>query len=247
MNETSAHEPGAGPLGAGLDLLEQWDPTWAAGVTKMASDPWRGGVLSRKLVELISLAINVACTNLNAEGTRRHVRGALDAGASRDEILFIFKCATAMAVHSCSLGAPILLEEAKAAGAQAKPAAPAATPAVDAMKAIGQWNAAWDPFLALDPAWTDAFMGVGAGIYGSGVMPTKGIELVSIAFDASFTHMYAPGTRRHIHNALKAGASIEEIFEVLKICASQGVQACNLGVPILDEELAARRSSEKRD
>ena len=115
------------------------------------------------------------------------------------------------------------------------------------MKAIGQWNAAWDPFLALDPAWTDAFMGVGAGIYGSGVMPTKEIELVSIAFDASFTHMYAPGTRRHIHNALKAGASIEEIFEVLKICASQGVQACNLGVPILDEELAARRSSEKRD
>ena len=131
MNETSAHEPGAGPLGPGLDLLEQWDPTWAAAVTKMASDPWRGGVLSRKLVELISLAINVACTNLNAEGTRRHVRGALDAGASRDEILFIFKCATAMAIHSCSLGSPILLEEAKAAGAQAKPAAPAATPAVD--------------------------------------------------------------------------------------------------------------------
>ena len=111
------------------------------------------------------------------------------------------------------------------------------------MKAIGQWNGAWDPFLALDPAWTDAFMGVGAGIYGSGVMPTKEIGgLVSIASDASFTHMYAPGTRRHIHNALKAGASIEEVFEVLKICASQGVQACNLGVPILDGELAARRS-----
>ena len=68
------------------------------------------------------------------------------------------------------------------------------------------------------------------------------VELLSIAFDASFTHMYAPGTRRHIQNALKAGASIEEVFEVLKICVAQGVQACNLGVPILEEELAARRS-----
>ena len=223
MNETSVHEPGAGHLGAGLDLLEQWDPTWAAGGHEDGERSLaRPGVLSRKLVELISLAINVACTNLNAEGTRRHVRGALDAGASRDEILFIFKCATAMAIHSCSLGAPILLEEAKAAGVAAKPAAPVATPAVDTMKAIGQWNAAWDPFLALDPAWTDAFMGAGAGIYGSGVMPTKEIELVSIAFDASFTHMYAPGTRRHIRNALKAGASIEEIFEVLKICVVAG-------------------------
>jgi len=85
-------------------------------------------------------------------------------------------------------------------------------------------------------------MAMGAGIYGSGVLPPKEVELLSIAFDASFTHMYAPGTRRHIQNALKAGASVEEIFEVLKICVAQGVEACNIGVPILEEELAAQRS-----
>jgi alkylhydroperoxidase/carboxymuconolactone decarboxylase family protein YurZ len=232
-----------GPFDASLDRLRAWDPAWAASVERMASDPRRSGVLSRKFVELVSLAINVACTNLNADGTRRHVRRALEAGASRDEILCVFKCATAMALHSCSLGAPILLEEAKAAGVAPQPAAAIATPAIDTMKAIGQWNAAWDGFVALDPAWTDAFMAVGAGIYRSGALPPKEIELLSIAFDASFTHMYAPGTRRHIQNALKAGASIAEIFEVLKICAAQGVQACNLGVPILEEELAKSGSA----
>ena len=225
---------------AALTKLEEWDPAWAAACKAMATNPWTSGVLSRKLVELVSLAINVACTSLNADGTRRHISGALDAGASRDEILFVFKCASVMAIHSSSLGAPILIEEAKAADVEPRPAPPVATPAVDRMKAIGQWNAAWDPFLALDPAWTDAFMATGAGIYGSGVLAPKEIELLSIAFDASFTHMYAPGTRRHIHNALKAGASIEEIFEVLKLCAAQGVQACNLGIPILEEELARR-------
>lgn len=50
--------------------------------------------------------------------------------------------------------------------------------------------------------------------------------------------MYAPGTRRHIRNALKAGATMQEIMEVLKLCVVQGVQALNLGVPILAEELA---------
>jgi len=55
--------------------------------------------------------------------------------------------------------------------------------------------------------------------------------------------MYAPGTRRHIRNALKAGATVEEIMEVLKLCVAQGVQACNLGVPILAEELARQRAS----
>ena len=85
-------------------------------------------------------------------------------------------------------------------------------------------------------------MAAGVEIYASGVMPPKDIELLSIAFDASYTHMYAPGTRRHIKGALKAGATMEEIMEVLKLCVAQGVQACNLGVPILAEEMAKPKS-----
>ena len=50
--------------------------------------------------------------------------------------------------------------------------------------------------------------------------------------------MYPPGTRRHIKAALKLGATMEEIMEVLKLCVIQGVQACNMGVSILAEELA---------
>ena len=226
-----------GPWDAVVEQLREWDPKWADTCVKMTTNPWTSGVLSPKLVELIAVGINAACTNLNPDGTRRHIRAALEAGATRDEILFVLKCASVMAIHSCSLGAPILLEEAKAAGKQPTLKPVAATPACDRMKAIGQWNIAWDPFFQLDPVWTDEFMATGAGIYGSGVMSAKDTELLSIAFDASYTHMYAPGTRRHIHNALQAGATMEEIMEVLKLCVVQGVQACNLGVPILAEEL----------
>jgi len=226
-----------GPWDSVVDQLREWDPKWADACVKMTINPWTSTVLSRKLVELIGVGINAACTNLNPDGTRRHIRAALEAGATREEILFVLKCASVMSIHSCSLGAPILLEEAKAAGKQPEPKPAAATPACDKMKAIGQWNTAWDPFFQLDPVWTDQFMATGAGIYGSGAMSVKETELLSIAFDASFTHMYAPGTRRHIHNALQAGATMEEIMEVLKVCVVQGVQACNLGVPILAEEL----------
>lgn len=221
-----------------LALLREWDLAWAETCNRMVTNPWRSGVLPCRLVELIGIALNAACTNLNADGTRRHIRGALQAGASKEEILLVLKCAAVMSIHSCSLGAPILLEEAKAAGVQPKPKDPADTPACDKMKSIGQWNTAWDPFYNLDPVWTDEFMSTGIGVYASGVLPAKEIELLSVAFDASYTHMYAPGTRRHIVNALKAGASMEEIMEVLKLCVVQGVQACNLAVPILAEELA---------
>ncbi|MDX2167685.1 MAG: gamma-carboxymuconolactone decarboxylase [Deltaproteobacteria bacterium] len=237
---TTATAAAHGPWEAALDVLRQWDPVWADACAKMSTNPWSSGVLSRKFVELVGVGLNAACTNLNPEGTRRHIRAALAAGASRAEIVFVLKCATVMSIHSCSLGAPILLAEAAAAGRQPAPKPAAATPACDRMRAIGQWNAAWDPFYQLDPVWTDEFMATGAGIYGSGVMSARETELLSIAFDASFTHMYAPGTQRHIHNALQAGATMEEIMEVLKLCVAQGVQACNLAVPILAEELARR-------
>ena len=89
---------------------------WVDQCVRMSKEPWNSGVLPRKDVELISLAVNAACTNLSAGGTRRHIRGALEAGASREEILMVLKIASLLAIHTCSLGAPILLEEAKAAG-----------------------------------------------------------------------------------------------------------------------------------
>lgn len=73
-------------------------------------------------------------------------------------------------------------------------------------------------------------MAMGGGIYKSGLMSPKEVELLSIALDASVTHMYAPGTRRHIQNALKAGATMEEIMEVLKLCVVQGVQTFNRSI-----------------
>jgi alkylhydroperoxidase/carboxymuconolactone decarboxylase family protein YurZ len=231
-----------GPLDEpAFEQLRAWDPAWANTCERMALNPWKHEVLPRKTVELIGVALSVACTNLNPEDTRRHIRAALDAGANRDEILMVLKMASLLSIHSCSLGAPILLEEAKAAGVSPKAKPRPATPLCDGLRAAGQWNEAWTPFLDLDPPWTEQFIAAGIPAYAGGVLSPKLAELLSIAFDASFTHMYAPGTRRHIKAALKLGATIEEIMEVLKLCVIQGVQACNLGVPILAEELARRQ------
>jgi len=220
-----------------LAMLREWDPVWVDQCLEMSTEPWTGGVLPPKDVELISIAVCAACTNLDDSGTRRHIRGALEAGASREEILMILKIASLLALHTCSLGAPILLEEAKAAGVKQGPAQKSATPVCDKMKSAGQWNTGWDAFFEIDAAWTEAIIAASLPVYTSGVLSPRLAELLSIAVDASITHMYAPGTRRHIQTALKLGVTIEEIMEVFKICVSLGMQACNLGIPILAEEL----------
>jgi hypothetical protein len=55
--------------------------------------------------------------------------------------------------------------------------------------------------------------------------------------------MYGPGVRRHIKAALKLGATVDEIMGVFKLCVSQGMQSCNMGVPVLAEELEAHRGA----
>ena len=238
-SNAAAPLPASASADEALKLLAAWDLDWAAAYQRMATNPWAAVVLPRKTVELICVGLNAACTTLDAPGTRRHIRAALAAGASRDELLTVLKMASLLAIHSCSLGAPLLMEEMLASGGKPRERAdPPVTPACDAMREMGQWNMAWDPFFDLDPVWTEAFMAAGVGIYKGGVLTAKDVELLSIAFDASVRHMYAPGTARHIKGALTAGATPEEVMEVLKVCVAFGAEALRLGVPILAEELA---------
>jgi len=230
-----------------MEKFAKWEPEWASKYLKMAANPWKNRILPLKLVELISLGLSVSCTNLQSEATRQHIKAALQAGSTREEIICILKCASLLAIHSCSLGAPILLEEAEKMGIKpVQRESEAITPAVEKIREIDQWNEAWNPFYELDPVWTDEFMAAGADIYVGKVFSAKDLELISIAFDASITHMYAPGVRRHIKAALKAGATMAEIMEVLKICVANGIYACILGVPILAEESKLQPKARKK-
>jgi alkylhydroperoxidase/carboxymuconolactone decarboxylase family protein YurZ len=238
MVSTASAEGGESTQTKAIDKIMEWEPEWAEQYIKLSTNPWENGILDTKSIELICVGINAASTNLQAEPTRRHIRAALEAGATRDEIMLVLKGVGLMAIHSSSLGAPILLEEAKAAGAVPS-VKEGATPVTDAMKAANNWNPAWDPFFELDPTWTDQFFGAVADLYNGRVLPPKFIELLSIAADASVTHMYAPGTRRHIKSALALGATVDEINETLKIAVSFGGESTlNMAVPILAEELA---------
>jgi hypothetical protein len=109
LTNRSVEDSSTGPWdNPALVKFREWEPSWVDQCLKMSQDPWTSGVLPRKDVELISIAVNAACTNLSAEGTRRHIRGALEAGATREEILMILKIASLLSMHTCSLGAPIL-------------------------------------------------------------------------------------------------------------------------------------------
>lgn len=114
------------------------------------------------------------------------------------------------------------------------------TPICDAMRAGGQWNATWDEAAALDAEWLEGFLAAGTLPLRRGILDPKIYEFLAIAVDASCTHLYAPGTRRHIAAALDKGATPEEVLAVLQAVAVLGIHSVALGAPMLVEEMEKR-------
>ncbi|VVM78267.1 carboxymuconolactone decarboxylase family protein [Pseudomonas fluorescens] len=110
------------------------------------------------------------------------------------------------------------------------------TPTSDAMRDAGNWNPAWDSLAELDSEWVEKFLGMAVHPMCKGVLDPKTIELIAIAVDASCTHLYASGVRRHIRKALELGVSVEEVLAVLQLTSVLGIHSMALGAPMLIEE-----------
>jgi alkylhydroperoxidase/carboxymuconolactone decarboxylase family protein YurZ len=113
-------------------------------------------------------------------------------------------------------------------------------PTIDGMKTAGQWNPAWDDAAALDPEWLERFLAMGVTSWQRSVLDPKTLEFIAIAVDASCTHLYAPGVRRHINKALDLGATPAEILAVLQAVAVLGIHSVALGAPMLTEAMRER-------
>jgi alkylhydroperoxidase/carboxymuconolactone decarboxylase family protein YurZ len=110
-------------------------------------------------------------------------------------------------------------------------------PHTEAHKEKGDWNPLWEQFKEVDPDFLEAYLAFRSVPQSQGPLEQKYKELILIAINAATTHLYGPGVRRHIQNALKAGATMPEILETIQLTTVMGIHSCNLAIPILMEEV----------
>jgi alkylhydroperoxidase/carboxymuconolactone decarboxylase family protein YurZ len=222
------------------DGLLRLDPDFFEAYLQFSGVPWQNGTLEPKIKELIYVAIDASTTHLHEQGLRQHVQNALRYGATREEIMEVYELTSVLGIHTCTLGVPVLLEELEKAGVEARPEG--LTPEQERLKQDfvdrrGYWNEFWDGLLTLDPDFFQAYLGFSGVPWEKGTLEPKIKELVYVAIDASTTHLYEPGLRQHVRNALRYGATKEEIMEVYELVSVLGIHTCILGVPLLLEEL----------
>jgi alkylhydroperoxidase/carboxymuconolactone decarboxylase family protein YurZ len=229
--------------------------TWRAGLTdvdpgfleladRFTGHPWRHGVLEPKVRAFVLLAVDAAATHRNPAGVREDIELALRHGATPAEIVEVLELTSTLGIHACNCGVPILLEELEAAGQGLDLDAPL-TARQEEIKAEftakrGYWNDFWNGLLHLDAEFFAAYTAFSANAWERGTLEPKIRELVYTAFDASATHMFEPGLRQHIRNAIGYGATKEEIMEVFELASGAGLGAFALGAPALRAALAER-------
>jgi len=206
---------------------------------RAVEDFWRavytGPHLTPRMKELVLLALHASSSALNSEAIGRHARRALQAGASRSDVVDVLVTIIPLANHPLYTGIPVLLDELRKAGrpeeAEIPPLRAEALEVRDNfIRSRGYWTAMRDTIGQLMPAYFTAFIGACMEPWRSGSLTPAERELMYIAIDCSISHTYEPGLRMHIQNALRYGATRDQILEVFQLAALLGIEGYLLGV-----------------
>jgi alkylhydroperoxidase/carboxymuconolactone decarboxylase family protein YurZ len=226
------------------DGLLQLDPDFFEAYLEFFAVPWKNGKLEPKIKELIYVAIDSSTTHLYLPGLRQHVQNALRLGATKAELMEVFELTSVLGIHTCTEGVPILIEELKNAGQHLSTGLDERQRRLkdEFQSTRGYWNVFWDGLLMLDCDFFEAYLKFSSVPWKTGPLEPKIKELIYVAIDAATTHLYQPGLRQHIRNALRYGATKEEIMEVFELASVLGIHTCTEGVPILLDEAGKMNS-----
>lgn len=226
-----------------LDDMLRIDPEFFRRYLDLAAAPLRTGALEPKIRELIHIAIDAAATHLFVPGIQRRIARAVELGATDGEIMEVLELTATLGIHAANAGVPILLEVLAETDS-----APDVTDLDDRQRQLkaafesnrGYWHEIWDGVLKLSPDFFEAYLEFSSVPWRHGVLEPKVKELVYCAFDVASTHLWLPGLKLHIRNALGYGATPAEVMEVIQIASVLGTHTFDYAMPALRE---ARRSS----
>ena len=232
--------------GTWSDLWEsilQLDPEFLKAYLDFSAVPWRSNHnhLDDKTKEFMFIAVDAAATHMYAPGVRQHIKAAFKAGATPQEIMEVIELTSTLGIHAMNIGVPLLVQVLVEKGLRTGPAPLDANQErikADFTANRGYWHSFWDEMLELDPDLFETYTAFSSVPWKSGTLSPKVKELVYIAFDTAATHLYVPGLKLHIENAIGYGATPQEILEVMEIASVIGIHAATTAVPILVEEMA---------
>jgi alkylhydroperoxidase/carboxymuconolactone decarboxylase family protein YurZ len=234
-----------------IRIRNTWAPQWESILRQdadflrayldLSAVPLRHNQLEDKVKEFIYIAVNASSTHLFAPGIQIHLKAAIEFGATGEELMEVLELTSSVGIHAANVGAPLLLEVLEEEGLRNGSTSPDLRRGELKQRFTdeqGHWDAIWDAVLDLDPDFFEAYLEFSSLPWRKGPLEPKVKELVLCALDAAATHLYKPGIKIHMRNAIRHGASAGEIMEVLEIASVIGIHGALVGIPMLEDALA---------
>jgi alkylhydroperoxidase/carboxymuconolactone decarboxylase family protein YurZ len=229
-----------GTWGEPWETVLRVDPDFVDAYLGMQQVPFTKNHLSDRFKALCQVAVVSAATHLYLPGIRPAIRRALDLGATAHEVVEVFELISTVGIHTMNIGVPLLVEVLVERGRTGP--APLSEYQQQQKEEFtrnrGYWHSFFDELLELDPELFAAYTEFSSVPWRTGPLTPAEKELIYIAYDIAATHLYVPGTKLHMRNALNHGATPEQILEVMEISSMLGIHTLEVAGPILSEELA---------
>lgn len=233
-----------------IKLRNTWAPQWESilrvdeafldAYLQLSIVPLKHNYLADKVKEFIYVAINASSTHMFTPGVAIHLKAALDFGATRAELMEVLELAGMVGVHAANVAIEVLLEtlnEESIAPNLVEEDERSAELKSRFVKTHRYWDASWDALWRVDPDFFEAYLDFAAIPMHSAALEPKVKELVLCALDAAATHLYRPGIKTHMRNALRLGATQHEIMEMLEIVSVIGIHGTLIATPMLEQYL----------
>lgn len=227
-----------------------WDARWESllrldaefvdAYLQFSGVPWKHNHLDDKVKAFVAITVCAAATHLYLPGVRQHLETAVAFGATREELVEVLELASTVGIHAANVGVPVLLEVLQEEGLRDGAEPLDARREASKQRFIenrGYWHASWEGLLELDPDLFDGYVEFSSVPWRKGVLEPKVKELMYCAFDAAATHLYVPGLKLHMRNALRYGATAGEIMEVLEIASTLGIHGAIEAAPLVEAAL----------
>lgn len=186
-----------------------------------------GPDLDEKQIHLLDVALHSSAMALDAQGARSSMERALEAGLTRDEIQEVITLVSGMGVHAFFESCRALAELSEPEGGWG--------PFDEERQRIWDEHIAstryWatmqeelpgflESLLWLSPQAFEAFIAYVGLPFRSKLVPILTKELIGMVADACPAHVYLPGMRMHLRNAIRLGAGRLAIEHAMRIAAA---------------------------
>jgi alkylhydroperoxidase/carboxymuconolactone decarboxylase family protein YurZ len=217
-------------------LILELAPEIMAAYTDLSAYAWETGSLDAKTREFMYIATTAAVTHIHPIGIRTHGRNALRAGATPRELVTVLALLAGLGIAGYLLAVDVI-EEASPGSTALRPCPEEQFTELRAEyeRVFGVWDGHAATAIRSDPEFFARFLTWAGAARVSGVLTPRVVALISIATNASVTHLDRAALAREVRAALALGVSPAEILEVCNMTSGVSVHSLTVGVPIIAE------------